>query len=114
MYPSLTTVSINKHLVCRHTVYITSILKTNFMANVIKTTRLTFLGSSKKNIKYGIVIMILTNKRKVHTVFKRDRKYISINKHLVCRHTVYITSINFNIHEPIHINVLITCNYIAT
>jgi hypothetical protein len=50
------------------------------MDNLIKTTRLKFLGSSKKNIKYGIVIMILTNKRKVHTVFKRDRKYIKIEK----------------------------------
>ena len=50
------------------------------MANVIKTTRLTFLGSSKKNIKYGIVIKILTNKRKVHTVFKRYRKHIKIEK----------------------------------
>lgn len=30
------------------------------MANLRKTTRLKFLGNSKKNIKYGIVVMILT------------------------------------------------------
>lgn len=51
-------------------------LRKNFVSNLRKTTRLKFLGNSKKNIKYRIIIMILSIfKRKVYKLFIRDSKY---------------------------------------